>query len=272
MTRICVAGGTGQVGSEVVRQALALGHEVSVISRAAPDSGTPGSATRGSASGADYDGARYFRADVTTGEGLEDALAGAAVVIDCLEGRSGKALRTFADGGARLLRAAHDAGADKAVLLSIINCDQAPLRFYSSKADKEVVYGRSPLETVTVRSTQFHSLLPQLFSAGSKIGVIPVFKGARFQTIAPAEAASALLEAALEEPSGEFHRRRTIGGPEVNGMRELAETWKRQTGSRARLVQLPLPGAIGRFLREGRNLIPEQRYGSETFGSWLAKR
>jgi uncharacterized protein YbjT (DUF2867 family) len=135
MTRICVAGGTGQVGSEVVRQALALGHEVSVISRTAPD--TPGSATRRSASGDAYDGARYFRADVTTGEGLEDALAGAAVVIDCLEGRSGKALRTFADGGARLLRAARDAGADKAVLLSIINSDQAPRRFYSTTADKE---------------------------------------------------------------------------------------------------------------------------------------
>lgn len=272
MTRICVAGGTGQVGSEVVRQALALGHEVSVISRTAPDSGTPGSASRRVASKGTYDGARYFRADVTTGEGLADALAGAAVVIDCLEGRSGKALRTFADGGARLLRAAHDSGAGKAVLLSIINCDQSPLRFYSSKADKEDIYAGSPLETVTVRSTQLHSLLAQLFSAASKLGVIPVFNGAGFQTIAPAEVATALLEAALEEPSAEFHRRRTIGGPEVKGMLELAETWKHQTGSRARRVQLPLPGALGKFLREGRNLIPEQRYGSETFGSWLAKR
>lgn len=266
MTRICVAGGTGQVGSEVVAQALALGHEVSVISRNPPVSAAVGSATGGV-----YDGARYFRADVTTGEGLADALAGAAVVIDCLEGRSGKALRTFADGGANLLRAARDAGTAKAVLLSIINCDQAPLRFYRSKADKELVYARSPLETVTVRSTQFHSLLPQFFSAGSSLGLIPVLKGARFQTIAPAEAASALLEAALEEPAGELHRRRTIGGPEVNDMRDLADTWKRQTGSRARPVRLPVPGAVGRFLREGRNLVPEQRYGSETFGSWLAK-
>lgn len=261
MTRICIAGGTGQVGSEVVRQALALGHEVSVISRNPPPAGTSGN----------YDGARYFRADVTTGEGAAEALAGAAVVIDCLEGKSGTPLRNFADGGARLLDAAHAAGVGKAVLLSIINCDQLPLRFYRSKAEKEDIYASSPLETVTVRATQFHSLLVQLFSAGAKVRLIPVFKGARFQTIAPAEAASALLEAALEEPSTELHRRRTIGGPEVNGMRELAETWKRQTGSRARIAQVPLPGATGRFLREGRNLIPEQRYGSETFGSWLAK-
>lgn len=261
MTRICVAGGTGQVGREVVRQALALGHEVSVICRNPPLSGS-----------SEYgDGATYFRADVTTGEGLPDALAGTAVVVDCLEGKYGKALRNFADGGARLLGAAHAAGVRKAVLLSIINCDQVPLRFYRSKAAKEDIYAGSPLETVTVRTTQFHSLPVQLFSAGAKVGLIPVVRGARFQTIAPAEVASALLEAALEEPSLELHRLRTVGGPEDIGMGELAESWKRHTGSAARLIRLPLPGGMGKFLREGRNLIPEQRYGSETFGSWLAK-
>jgi uncharacterized protein YbjT (DUF2867 family) len=262
MTHICVAGGTGQVGREVVRQALTLGHDVSVICRNPPTSG-----------GSGYDdGATYFRADVTTGQGLSDALAGAAVVVDCLEGKSGSALRNFADGGARLLGAAQAAGVRKAVLLSIINCDQVPLRFYRSKADKEDVYAGSPLETVTVRTTQFHSLPVQLFSAGAKVGFIPVLKGTRFQAIAPAEVATALLDVALEEPAEELHRLRTVGGPEVIGMGELAETWKRHTGSRARLVRLPLPGAVGKFLREGRNLIPEQRYGSETFGSWLAKQ
>jgi len=61
-----------------------------------------------------------------------------------------------------------------------------------------------------------------------------------------------------------------VGGPEINGMAELAQTWKRQTGSRGLLVGLPLPGAMGTYLREGRNLIPEQRYGRQTFESWLA--
>ncbi|MBT2537183.1 SDR family oxidoreductase [Arthrobacter sp. ISL-69] len=261
MTHICVAGGTGQVGREVVRQALTLGHEVSVISRNPPASGRS----------VDNDGATYFRADVTAGNGLSAALAGAAVVIDCLEGKSGRALRNFADGGTRLLRAAHAAGVRKAVLLSIINCDKVPLRFYRSKADKEDVYAGSLLETVTVRTTQFHSLPVQLFAAGAKVGLIPVIKGARFQTIAPAEVATALLEAALEEPAQELHRLRTMGGPEVIAMGDLAEAWKRHTGSWGRLLHLPLPGAMGKFLREGRNLVPEQRYGSETFGSWLAK-
>ncbi|MHA7220979.1 SDR family oxidoreductase [Arthrobacter sp. RHLT1-20] len=261
MTRICVAGGTGQVGREVVRQALAAGHAVAVVSRNTPPAGAPGRAG----------GAEYFQADVTTGEGLAAALAGAGVVIDCLEGRSGKALKNFADGGARLLAAAQDAGVARAAMLSIINCDQNSFGFYKSKAAKEHVYERCGLETTVLRSTQFHSLLASIFAAGSKLRIIPVVNGARFQPIAPSDAAAALLAAALDGPSGRRHRVLTIGGPEIAGMEELAREWKQATGSRGRLVRLPLPGAMGKYLRAGLNLIPEERHGTETFARWLAK-
>ena len=79
MTRICVAGGTGQVGQEVVRLAVDAGHAVAVLSRNPPGAGAAGNIR----------GAEYFRADVTSGEGIAAALAGADVVIDCLEGRAG---------------------------------------------------------------------------------------------------------------------------------------------------------------------------------------
>jgi uncharacterized protein YbjT (DUF2867 family) len=262
MTRICVAGGTGQVGREVVRLAADGGYEVAVLSRNTP----PAESTSGGRGDTEY-----FRGDVTTGEGLAKALAGADVVIDCTEGQSGKARKTFADGGARLLAAAQDAGVSKAVMLSIISCDRSGFGYYQSKAAKEQVYERSGLETVAVRATQFHSLLAKLFAAGARLRVIPVVKGARFQPISPAEAAAALLEAALEAPSGARHSVRTIGGPEIAGMEELAQAWKRSSGSRGRPVKLPLPGAMGKFLRAGLNLAPQERYGTETFERWLAK-
>ncbi|MDQ0820059.1 hypothetical protein QFZ79_002352 [Arthrobacter sp. V4I6] len=44
------------------------------------------------------------------------ALVGVGVVIDCREGQLGKALKNFADGGARLLAAAQDAGVTKGVV------------------------------------------------------------------------------------------------------------------------------------------------------------
>jgi uncharacterized protein YbjT (DUF2867 family) len=262
MTRICVAGGTGEAGCEVVRQALGLGHAVTVLTRNPP---RPGAREY-------YDGAAYFRADVTTGEGVPEALAGADVVIDCLEARTGKALRHYAAGGALLLGEAVAAGVARAVQLSIVNCDQSALTYYRAKADKEGVYARSPLETRTVRATQFHSLVAGIFCTGSRVGLVPVIKGARFQPIDPSDVASALLKAALEPPSGDSHALQTVGGPEVLSMGSLAGAWKRITGARGLTTEVPLPGQTGRFLRDGKNLVPEQRYGYTTFEAWLANR
>ncbi|WP_426003538.1 SDR family oxidoreductase [Paenarthrobacter sp. NyZ202] len=262
MANLCVAGGTGQVGRDVVRLALDAGHTVSVLSRHAPQAGSE----------KHHDGATYFAGDVTTGAGLEAAVAGADVVIDCLEGQFGKARKRFADGGVRLLEAADRAGVRKAVVLSIINCDRSTAAYYASKSAKERVYQESPLETVAVRATQFHSLPVAVFQAGAGVGLIPVFKGARFQPISPLDAAAAVLEAALEPGSSEDHRIRTVGGPEVLGMREMAVMWKSVTGARGRVVELPLPGAMGRYLRAGLNLAPGHAWGRETFVSWLEKR
>jgi uncharacterized protein YbjT (DUF2867 family) len=262
VTRICVAGGTGQVGREVVRLALAAGHSVAVLSRQVPPAG----------SSRRHDGASYFAGDVTTGDGLAAALAGADVVIDCLEGQFGKAQKHFADGGARLLAAANRAGAVKAVALSIINCDQSTFGYYATKAAKEQKYAESSLETVAVRATQFHSLVAAVFEAGAKVRLIPVFKGASFQSISPGDVANVLLEEAVEDSPPKLHRVRTIGGPEVLDMKAMARSWKVVTGARGWIVQLPLPGAMGAFLRAGHNLVPGQKIGTETFVSWLEKR
>jgi uncharacterized protein YbjT (DUF2867 family) len=274
MTRICVAGGTGQVGREVVRQGVGAGHSVAVLSRNLPTAGAPGWIA----------GAEYFRADVMTGEGVAAAVAGADVVIDCLEGRSGKALKGFADGGARLLAAAQDAGTARAVMLSIVNCDRSSAAFYRSKAAKEHVYEQSGLDTVVVRATQFHSMLAMMFGAGSKVRIIPVVRDARFQPVSPADVAGMLLENALAPapdpaPSpppaplsaGARHRVLTVGGPETKDMIDFAREWQRASGAKGHLVRLPLPGPMGRYLRAGLNLMPEARHGLETFRGWLAK-
>lgn len=263
MTRICVAGGTGQVGREVVRQAVDAGHSVAVLSRNPPPAGASGR----------VGGAEYFRADVTTGEGVATAVGGADVVIDCLEGRSGKARKNFADGGARLLAAAQDAGTARAVMLSIVNCDRSSAAFYRSKAAKEQVYELSGLQTVVLRATQFHSLLAMMFGAGSRIRIIPVVRGSRFQPASPADVAGMLLEAALEPApvpaAGPPHRVLDFGGPESKDMADFAREWKRARGVKGQLVRLPLPGPMGRYLREGLNLVPDARHGNETFRGWL---
>ena len=262
MTTICVAGGTGQVGREVVRLAVASGHKVSVLSRHVPRVGSP----------QHHDAATYFAGDVTSGDGLSAALAGTDVVIDCLEGQFGKAQKHFADGGGRLLDAAHLAGARKAVALSIINCDLSSSAYYASKAAKERRYAESALQTAVVRATQFHGLVAMIFAAGAKVRLIPTFNDVSFQSISPVDVAAALLAAAVDDSQPENHSMVTIAGPQALTMREMAESWKSTTGARGRIIQLPLPGPMGDFLRAGHNLSPEQPYGKESFVSWLEKR
>ena len=264
MTTLCVAGGTGQVGREVVRLAVSAGHQVSVLSRNVPPVG----------SAKHLEGATYFAGDVTSGDGVAAAVSGADVVIDCLEGQFGKAQKQFADGGGRLLAAAHRAGVRKAVALSIINCDLSSFSYYASKAAKERKYAESPLKTVVVRATQFHGLAAKIFATGAKVRLIPTFKAARFQSIAPADVAAALLEAAVGESRDESQAEHivvTIAGPETLTMREMAESWKSVQGTRGKIIELPLPGPMGDFLRAGHNLTSEQPYGRETFVSWLEK-
>ncbi|WP_284976439.1 NAD(P)H-binding protein [Arthrobacter sp. efr-133-TYG-104] len=262
MATICVAGGTGQVGREVVRMAVAAGQTVSVLARHVPASG----------SAQHHDGVTYFAGDVTTGEGLDAALGGADVVIDCLEAQFGKAQKQFADGGRRLLSAAHRAGVTRAVMLSIVNCDRTTYPYYASKARKEGVYAQASLETVVVRATQFHSLVAAIFQSGAKLRLIPVFRGAKFQSISPNDVARGLLESAFAGPDTEQHSVRTLGGPEVQSMRQMAEQWREITGRGGRIVELPLPGRLGDFLRAGHNLSPGEWRGTETFVSWLEMR
>lgn len=61
------------------------------------------------------------------GDGLADAMTGAASVIGCLEGRSGHALKDFPRGGARLI-AAQARGRPRVRPTLNHNCDQARLR------------------------------------------------------------------------------------------------------------------------------------------------
>jgi len=126
---------------------------------------------------------------------------------------------------------------------------------------------------LVVRATQFHSLLAMMFGSGSKLRIIPVFRGAWFQPVSPADAAAVLLETALGPApvpaAGPRHRVLNLGGPESKDMADFAREWQRTTHAKGQLVRLPLPGAMGRHLCEGLNLVPEARHGTGTFRGWL---
>lgn len=73
MSRIVVIGGTGYAGSHIAREAVSRGHEVTVISRQAPD--------------APLDGAQYVQGSVLDLDALGDVFDGADAVVSALSPR-----------------------------------------------------------------------------------------------------------------------------------------------------------------------------------------
>lgn len=249
--RIAVIGGSGNAGAKVVRRIQRLGHEAVAVSRS-------GNAVAGSAAA---------RADIVTGDGLADALEGAEAVVDCSNTNNLLDTRIFTVGARNVVGAAIEAGVQRAVLLSIVGIDASTFPYHHRKVDQEHTYLDSRLDASVVRATQFHEFPVGYFEHGAAVGVIPVFLGARFQTVDVGEVADVVAMEAVE-PSGK--RIVDVGGPEVHVSRDLAKAWQQHTHARGIIVNGPFPPSLLKFYREGANLLPAGGIvGEISFGEWL---
>ncbi|WP_425860122.1 SDR family oxidoreductase [Arthrobacter sp. TWP1-1] len=258
MTLIAVAGGTGLAGRAVVAEAVARGYRVRSLSRHLPSDEKR------------VAGAEYVKVDFTTGIGVATGLEGVGALIETLDARSGAALSALPVTSVAVLAAAAEAGIGRIVLLTIVRAGECSMAYYQAQAARALSYEHSGLAATIVYATQFHDLVAGIFAAGAKVGVIPAFKGVSFQPISTVDVARLLVDAAVADGSGK--RKVLTGGPEVMDMKELARQWKLVTGSKAMVVGLPLPGSFGRFLRAGKNLIPDAAVGSVKFRDWMAAR
>ena len=258
MVLIAVAGGTGLAGRAVVEEAVARGFRVRSLSRHLP------SAEKRVA------GAEYVQADFRTAVGVAAGLVGVDALIETLDARSGAGLRALPVTSVAVLAAAAAARVERCVLLTIVRAGECSMGYYQAQAARALSYEHSGQATTVVYATQFHNLVAGIFAAGAKVGVIPVFKGVSFQSIATSDVARVLVDAAVAQ--GQESRKIVAGGPEVHGMNALASQWKEATGSRAVTLSVPFPGSFGSFLRAGRNLVPEVAVGTVTFRDWMASR
>ncbi|MFG3282626.1 SDR family oxidoreductase [Streptomyces sp. NPDC048111] len=246
---IAVVGGTGTVGRPVVEELAGRGHTVRVLSRR--------SATH--------------PVDLSTGEGLEAALAGCDVVVDAANSVSPRTMRaTLVDGTTRLIAAGRAAGVSHHVCVSIVGCDRVPMPYYKVKTAQEDAVTVGGVPWTIVRATQFHELFVGMFGAMARAGVVLAPRDLTFQPIAAAEAARAVADAAESAPR---NGRIEVAGPERADLRTLARVWRDTTSRRVLLVPAPLPGPIGRTIRAGHltSAHPDAR-GTTTFTQWLTER
>lgn len=242
--RIAIVGGTGTLGRHVAAEVTARGHEARVLSRSGE-----------------------YPVDLTTGAGLAAALAGCDAVVDASNAQKG-AREVLVEGSRRLLAAEAKAGVGHHVCISIVGCDQVPMGYYKVKTEQERVVLDAPVPWTIVQATQFHELAATALAAAAKFRIVPVPR-MKIQTIAAAEVARAVADVATAAPA---RGRIRVAGPQILTGAELARTWRRVTGRTAVLIPVPVPGRLGRALRDGGLTASEPDVrGTMQFDEWLAE-
>ena len=256
-SHILVTGGTGTLGRLVVPLLRQAGCDVRVLSRRPHEP---------------VDGIEYVTGDLTSGEGIAEAVAGVRTVVHCAGSPKGD------DAKARTLVRAAASGKPHLVYISVVGCDRIPMAsrldrtmfgYYGAKLAAEQVVASSKLPWTTLRATQFHDLLLTAVRQMARLPVVPVPSGFRFQPVDTGEVAARLVELALGEPAGLVP---DLAGPRVYDMREIVAGYLQATHRRRPMVPVRLPGRAARAMAEGANLAPERAVGRRTWEEFLVER
>jgi len=193
--KIAVIGGTGLIGSQVVKNLKAAGHE------AVPHSQSTG-------------------VDIISGRGVDEAVAGADVVVNVTNSPTfdEASLAFFQTSMDNLLAAAHKGGVGHFVILSIVGVDQVPeLDYYRAKTLQEQILAAGPIPYSIVRATQFMDFMDAVLSWTADGDTVRL-PATPIQPIASKDVARAVAEVAVGDPINGIHN---IAGPEVFPLDEL---------------------------------------------------
>jgi uncharacterized protein YbjT (DUF2867 family) len=244
--KLTVVGGTGLIGSQVVRILTGAGHEAVP---AAPSTGV----------------------DLLTGEGLDRALKGADTVVNLANSPTfdEASLDFFRTSMTNLLAAGERAGVRHQVVLSIVGVDQVPqLDYYRAKTLQEELLRQGPTPYSIVRATQFFEFMDATMSWTSDENTVRL-PATRIQPIAAADVAAAVAEVATGAPLGGI---REIAGPEVFPLDELGRITLAAGHDERPVVTDPTAGLFA--VVEGDVLIagPDAHLAPTRYRDWLAAK
>ncbi|MGY2258627.1 SDR family oxidoreductase [Pseudomonas sp. SDO55104_S430] len=245
--KIVVIGGTGLIGSKLVKNLRERGHEALAAS---PRTGV----------------------NSVTGEGLAEALVGAEVVVDVSNApvwEDQAVLEFFQDSTRNLLAAEAVAGVRHHVALSVVGTERLPESgYFRAKVAQEQMIEASAVPYTVLRATQFFEFvggIAQSSTVGEQIFLSP----ALIQPMASDDVAQALTDITLKPPvNGTVE----IAGPEAMPLDELIRRFLRITRDERKVV----PDVHARYfgaLLDDQSLTPgrDPLLGSIHFEDWLGR-
>jgi uncharacterized protein YbjT (DUF2867 family) len=243
--KIVVIGGTGLIGSKLVEKLRRAGHEPLAAS---PDSGV----------------------DTYTGEGVEQALEGAQVVVDVANAPAwddAAVLDFFQTTSRNLLDAEAGSGVRHHVALSVVGADRLPdSGYFRAKLAQEQVVKAASVPYTILRATQFFEFLGRIADSGTEgdtVHLPPVL----VQPEAADDVAAALADIAVSEPLNDIVE---LAGPKAFPFDELIRRLLRAENDSRRVIADVHARYFGAELSE-RSLTPgdNPRIAPTHFEDWL---
>ena len=245
--KIVVIGGSGLIGTKLVKTLRERGHEVVPAS---PSSGV----------------------NTITGEGLAQALEGAQVVVDVANSPSWEdkaVLDFFETSGRNLLSAEAAAGVQHHVALSVVGTERLLTSgYFRAKMAQENLIEASQLPFTIVRATQFFEFvggIAQFATEGATVRLPSVL----MQPIVSDDVAAALADVAIAEPLNDTVE---LAGPEPIRMDELVRRFLNATGDSRKVITDANALYYGVKVND-QSLTPGEnpRLGSTHFADWLSR-
>jgi uncharacterized protein YbjT (DUF2867 family) len=245
--KIVVIGGSGLIGKKLVNILRERGHEV-----------VPASPATG--------------VDTITGQGLDEALKGAQVVVDVTNSPSfedAAVMKFFETSTRNLMAAEKKAGVKHHVALSIVGADRNPDSGYlRAKTAQEKLIKDAGIPYSILRATQFFEFTGGI-ADGSTQGNTIRLTSAKLQPIAADDVAAALAPVVLAEP---INGTTEVAGPEPLPLAEIVQRWLTAKHDNRKVVVDTTARYFGAELND-RSLTPgdKARLGKIRFDEWLKR-
>jgi uncharacterized protein YbjT (DUF2867 family) len=243
--KIVIIGGTGLIGSKLVKKLRDRGQEVVAAS---PDSGV----------------------NTLTGEGLDEVMQGASVVVDVSNSPSfddEAVMSFFKTSTSNMLAAEAKAGVGHHVALSVVGTERlSESGYFRAKIAQEALIRAGSIPHTIVHATQFYEFVKSIATAatsGNKVLLAPVL----IQPMAADDVAAAMCEAALSAPvNGTIE----VAGPEQLRLDELIRRGLKAKNDPREVIADPQARYFGALLSE-RTLVPagDVRVAATRFDAWL---